>query len=116
MRLPFRLEPRDLLVATVSIVGWAATAAYWTATTHAAIESQARMLQEHAATLATHTSAIGENSTWHAALAAHADSDRRELSDHEARLRAVEDRIAMIPVMANDVAWIKAHLSKEDRR
>lgn len=116
MKLPLSLEPKDLLVAAISIIGWVATAAYWTASARATMENQAETLAVHSVTLATHTKELSDNTLWHATLAAHTDQDRSKFTDHEARLRAVEDRIAMIPVMANDVAWIKAYLAQEPHR
>lgn len=116
MRLPLSLEPKDLLVAALSVIGWVATAAYWTATTRATMQAQADTLATHTLVIATHTKELSDNTLWHATLSAHSDQDRSKFTDHEARLRAVEDRIAMIPVMANDVAWIKAYLAQEPHR
>lgn len=114
MRLPRWIEPRDVFAGAITLGGWAVMAAVWVTTTRSDIETMQVSIAAHATVIDEHSRAIADNASWHAALSAHADQDRRELAGHESRIRALESALGKIDVVANDVGWIKAYLANPD--
>ena len=116
MKLPRWIEPRDLIAAAITVTGWTVMVAVWVTTTRSDLNALGATVATHGTTLDTHTRQLTDNANWHTALAAHADSDSRALRDHDARIRALEERLAKIDIVANDVSWIKDYLKTERER
>ena len=109
MTLPRWMQPRDI----VTIAGWIAITAAFVVTTRRDIAGLDSRVGRQAERIEQHERALVDNANWHAALTANADEDTRTKRDHDARIRALEERLAKIDVVANDVSWIKEHLKAE---